>query len=271
MIHSLNFFTSFHQHFHLILQMVKREIIDRYRGSFLGMLWTFVTPILMLAIYTFVFSFVFKARWGGVIETTSNQYEFALVLFTGLIIFNLFADCIGRAPNLILNNVNYVKKVIFPLEILPLVSLGSALFNSLTSLFILMFFLIIQGHTFHLSVLWLPIIILPFLLLVIGLSWFLAATGVFIRDIGQIINMILTVLMFLCPIFYPLSALPEELRGYLYLNPLTLMVEQVRAVLIWGQQPNWLYMGYYALFSSFIAILGWIWFQKTRKGFADVL
>ena len=266
--HSIGFISSLQLNFRLILRMIKREIIGRYRGSFLGLLWSFITPVLMLAIYTFVFSFVFKARWG---QEHTDQYEFALILFTGLIVYNLFSECIARAPGLILSNVNYVKKVVFPLEILPWVSLGSALFHALTSLFVLLFFLLLSGHHFSFTVLWLPVIMLPFLLLIMGLSWFLAATGVFIRDIGQLISMALTVLLFMSPIFYPLSALPEPIRPYLLLNPITLIVDQVRAVLIWGIQPNWVNMGYYSLVSILTAWAGWVWFNKTRKGFADVL
>jgi lipopolysaccharide transport system permease protein len=256
------------QHFPLIFRMIKREVIGRYRGSFFGLLWSFITPIIMLSIYTFVFSFVFKARWG--IES-SDPYEFAVMLFSGLIVFNLFAESITRAPSLILNNVNYVKKVIFPLEILPWVSLGSAVFHALISFLVLFLFLAILGHPFSLAMLWLPIILLPFLLLVMGLSWFLASLGVFVRDIGQVIGMLMTVFMFMCPIFYPLSALPESIAQYLYLNPLTLIVDQVRTVLITAGQPDWLKLGYYSLISVFCAWSGWFLFIKTRKGFADVL
>ncbi len=266
--HSFGFISSLQHNFRLILRMIMREIIGRYRGSFLGLLWSFVTPVLMLAIYTFVFSFVFKARWG---QEHADQYEFALILFTGLIVYNLFSECIAHAPGLILSNVNYVKKVIFPLEILPWVSLGSALFHAMTSFFVLLVFLFLKGHHFSYTALWIPVIVLPFLLLIMGLSWFLAATGVFVRDIGQVITMALTVLLFMSPIFYPLTALPEPIRPYLFLNPITLIVEQVRAVLIWGVQPNWINMGYYSLVSIMTAWMGWTWFNKTRKGFADVL
>jgi len=252
----------------LIINMIKRDITERYRGSFLGILWSLITPILLLTIYTFVFSFVFKARWG---QEQSNQYEFAVVLFAGLIIYNLFAECLGRAPQLILNNVNYVKKVVFPLEILPWVSLGSALFHAFTSLCILLLFLPFTGHTLSITCLWLPVIIMPFLLLIIGVSWFLAATGVFMRDINQLMNMLLTMLMFMSPIFYPLSALPEQLQGLLYLNPITLIVEQVRAVLIWGVPPDGNALMIYSAVAIILYSLGGLWFQKTRKGFADVL
>lgn len=248
--------------------MVKREVIGRYRGSFLGLLWSFVNPVLMLTIYTFVFGFVFKARWG---QGDIDQYEFALVLFTGLIVFNLFSECISRAPGLILANVNYVKKVIFPLEILPWIALGSALFHAGISLGVLFIFLAALGHDFSWTMLWLPIVLLPFLLLIMGLSWLIASIGVFIRDVGQVVGMALTVLMFMSPIFYPLSALPESVSHYLFLNPLTFVVEQVRNILIWGQQPNWHDLAIYSVISIFVAWFGLLWFEKTRKGFADVL
>jgi len=264
----LNIFISLQRNYPLILQMVKREVIGRYRGSFLGLLWSFVNPVLMLTIYTFVFGFVFKARWG---QSDTDKYEFALVLFAGLIVFNLFSECISRAPGLILSNVNYVKKVVFPLEILPWIALGSALFHTGISLGVLLLFLAILGHGFSWTMLYLPVVLLPFLLLIIGLSWLLASLGVFIRDVGQLIGMALTVLMFMSPIFYPLSALPESIRPYLLLNPLTFVVEQVRNILLWGLQPDWRYLAIYSLVSLVIAWLGLLFFEKTRKGFADVL
>ncbi len=248
--------------------MVKREVIGRYRGSFLGLLWSFVNPVLMLTIYTFVFGFVFKARWG---QGDIDQFEFALVLFTGLIVFNLFSECISRAPGLILANVNYVKKVIFPLEILPWIALGSALFHAGISLGVLFIFLAALGHDFSWAMLWLPVVLLPFLLLIMGLSWLIASVGVFIRDAGQVVGMALTVLMFMSPIFYPLSALPESVSHYLFLNPLTFIVEQVRNILIWGQPPKWNDLAIYSVVSISVSWLGLLWFEKTRKGFADVL
>lgn len=262
------FIFSLFRHAPLILRMVKREVVGRYRGSVLGLLWSFVTPVLMLTIYTFVFSFVFKARWD---QQTTNPYEFALVLFAGLIVFNLFSECLSRAPALILQNTNYVKKIIFPLEILPWVALGSALFHAGMNLLVLLVFLSLSEHALSLSMLWIPLVLLPFLLLIMGLSWFLASLGVFLRDINQVIGMLMTVSLFMCPIFYPLSTLPDSVSRFLFLNPLTLIVEQTRAVLIWGQQPSWPDLGVYALVSFAVAWFGWFWFDKTRKGFADVL
>ncbi len=258
-------------HYPLIAQMIKREVLGRYRGSFLGLLWSFVNPILMLAVYTFVFSIVFEVRLDQAHTLYDDKFAFALLLFAGLIIFNLFSECVSRAPGLILANVNYVKKIIFPLEILPWVTLGSALFHAGINFLVLFAFLISTNHPIHATLIYLPIVMLPFLLLIMGLSWLLSSIGVFVRDIGQFIGLILTVLLFMSPIFYPASALPESVRDYLFLNPLTFIIEQVRSVTLYGLSPDWHgLMIYYAL-GLLVAWSGLAWFEKTRKGFADVL
>ncbi len=252
--------------------MIKREVIGRYRGSFLGLLWTFVNPILMLAIYTFVFGVVFKIRLDPQnTDIYDDKFAFALLLFTGLILFNLFSECLSRSPGLVLANVNYVKKVIFPLEILPLVSLGSALFHAGISFLVLVTFMLVIDHPIHWTLICLPIIVLPLLLLIMGLSWMLASIGVYVRDIGQFIGLILTMLLFLSPIFYPASALPESVRDYLFLNPLSFVIEQARAVTLYGQLPDWSGLVVYYMLASIVAWVGLMWFMKTRKGFADVL
>ena len=234
----------------------------------MGILWSFFNPILMLIVYTFVFSVVFKARWAG---GSDSRTEFALVLFAGLMMYNLFAECINRAPGLVLSNTNYVKKIVFPLEILPMIALGSALFHLIISLFVwLCFYLIFIGIP-PITVLLLPVLLLPFLLMILGLGWFLASLGVYLRDVSQIIGIATTALMFLSPIFYPISALPEEYYFFIQLSPLTFIVEQAREVMIWGKGLNWGAWSIYTLLASSIAWLGFTWFQKTRKGFADVL
>ncbi len=267
-ISPIEMFASLLRNRELIKASARREVLGRYRGSYLGLLWSFFNPLFMLAVYTFVFSVVFKARWN--LESDSKT-EFALVLFAGLIVFNLFGETINRAPSLILNNPNYVKKVIFPLEILPVIALISALFHGLISLCVwflahLIFFGFPQA-----TALYLPLIIFPFLLFVLGLSWGLASLGVFLRDVSQFIGTLITVLMFMTPIFYPITALPEEFRQLLYYNPLTPFVEQARDVLYWGKPPNFSILAVYTLVSAIVAWLGFVWFQKTRKGFADVL
>lgn len=252
----------------LIWQMTKREVVGRYRGSVLGLFWSFFNPVLMLIIYTFVFSVVFKARWGTGGE---SRFEFALILFSGLIVYNLFAECLTRAPALIVGNVNYVKKVVFPLEIFPLVVMGAALFHSIVSLSVLLIFFVLISASLHWTIVFAPLVILPLLLTTLGLSWFLASLGVFLRDVAQTIGILVTVLMFLSPIFYPVSSLPEKYRVFIYMNPLTFIIEQMRDVLIWGKLPSWPGLCVMMLVGMLVAWLGLVWFQKTRKGFADVL
>lgn len=252
----------------LVVALAKREVIGRYRGSVMGILWSFFNPVFMLAVYTFVFSVVFKARWSG---GSDSKTEFALVLFAGLMVFNLFSECLNRAPSLIIGNINYVKKVVFPLEILPWVAMGSSLFHGLVSLGVwLVFYLIFFGIP-HINALLIFVVVIPLILLTMGLSWILSSLGVYLRDIGQITGMMMTVLMFMSPIFYPVSALPAAYQPMLLLNPLTLVIEQARDVLIWQKWPQWHYYFCYLVISLLIAWLGFAWFQKTRKGFADVL
>lgn len=261
-------FASIWRHRELIKALTKREVLGRYRGSFLGILWSFLTPLFMLATFTFVFSVIFKARWGGV---GGSKAEFALLLFAGLLVFNLFAECINKAPHLLLSNVNYVKKVVFPLEILPFVAFLSALFHALISLLVWLAAYALFFGTPHLTALYLPLIFIPFCLFLMGLIWVLASLGVFLRDLAQVIGVITTALMFLSPIFYPVTAFPEGYRYILYLNPLTTVVEQIRDVLFWGEKPNFRMLSIYWGSTFGIAWFGFVWFQKTRKGFADVL
>lgn len=252
----------------LIWQMTKREVVGRYRGSLLGLFWSFFNPVVMLTIFTFVFSVVFKARWGTGGE---SRFEFGLILFAGLIVFNLFSECIARAPSLIVGNVNYVKKIVFPLEILPLVIMSAALFHYIVSLSVLLVFLILASLSLHWTIIFVPLIILPLLLTILGISWFLASFGVFVRDVTQTVGLLVSVLMFMSPIFYPVSALPEKYHSIIYMNPLTFIIEQMRDVIIWGKLPSWSGLCLMMLFGLLVAWMGLVWFQKTRKGFADVL
>lgn len=252
----------------MIGALVQREVVGRYRGSFMGILWSFFNPVFMLVVYTFVFSVVFKARWSG---GSDSKTEFALILFAGLIVFNLFAECFNRSPTLILSNANYVKKVVFPLEILPWVTVGSALFHMVISLIVWLIAYVFLFGTPHLTVLLFPLIMLPLVMLIMGLTWALASLGVYLRDIAQFIGILTTVLMFLSPIFYPASALPEKYQHLLMLNPLTPTIEYAREVLFWGRMPDFTVLGIYFTGSLVVAWLGFAWFQKTRKGFADVI
>ena len=252
----------------LIARMGQREIIGRYKGSAMGLAWSFITPLFMLAIYTFVFSVVFQARWG---TSEESKTQFAVVLFAGLIVHTLFSDVINRAPQLVLGNVNYVKKVVFPLEILPVVQLLSATFHALVSVAVLIAAQLVFQGSLPITALLLPVVLLPFLLLTLGLAWCLASLGVFVRDVGQTINLITSVMLFMSPVFFPVQSLPPALQPWMHLNPLTFVIEQVREVVVWGRLPDWQGLAVYSLASIATAWLGFAWFQKTRKGFADVL
>ena len=256
-------------HRDLILQMTKREVVGRYKGSVMGLAWSFFNPILMLTVYSFVFSVVFKARWG--LGDEESRTHFAVVLFVGMIVHGLLAEVLNRAPGLILGNVNYVKKVVFPLEILPVISMGAALFHSIVSLLVLLVALVILIGYLHWTAFLIPLVLLPLVILTLGLAWMLASLGVFIRDIGQTIGIVTTVMLFMAPVFYPLSAMPEKYHPLILANPLTFIIEQAREVLIYGHLPNWFGLGIYMVIASAVAWAGFAWFQKTKKGFADVL
>ena len=260
--------TSFMTNRQLIWQMTKRDVVGRYKGSVLGLAWSFLNPLIMLVVYTFVFSIVFKARWN---TGSDSRTEFALALFIGMIVHGLLAECINRAPTLIVGNVSYVKKVVFPLEILPWVSIGATIFHTLVSLLVWSLFFILVNHTFNWTALFLPLIFLPLILFTIGFAWLFASLGVFLRDLSQITGVLTTILLFVSPVFYPISMLPEKYQMILYANPLTFIIEQSRDVLMWGKLPDWQGLGIAMLISLLVAWAGFAWFQKTRRGFADVL
>lgn len=262
-------FTSFWRNRRLIWQMTRREIAARYQGSVIGLAWSFITPLLMLVVYTFVFAVIFKARW----RTGENESkaDFAIILFTGLIVFGFFAEMVNRAPGQIVSHANYVKKVVFPLEILSWVSLGSVLFQSLVSLGVLLLAQLILNQSLPWTVVLFPLILLPLISASLGIAWFLAALGVYLRDVGQVTTVFTSILMFLSAIFYPISALPEGYQAWLQLNPLVVIIAESRKVLIFGSLPDWTWLGIAWLMGLGIAFAGFWWFQKTRRGFADVL
>lgn len=255
-------------HHNLIVQMARRDVVGRYRGSYIGLFWSFFNPLLMLAVYTFVFGIIFKSRWN--VQST-GPFEFAVILFAGLNIHSLFAECANRAPTLIIENVNFVKKVVFPLETLAWSTLGSALFHLLVSTIVLLVFSLIVRGTMPWTIVLFPLVVLAFLPFVAGTVWLLGSLGVFLRDLKQVIGVITPALMFLAPIFYPKDLISPQYRDLLYLNPLTVIVDASRDVLIWGRMPDWGLLGLYTLVSCLFAWFAFAWFERTRRGFADVL
>lgn len=254
---------------HLIARFIRRDVTRRYRGSVLGLLWSFITPIVLLLTFTFVFTVVFKARWGVDVELPRGV--FALNLFAGLIMHGLIAEVLTRAPSVIVEHENYVKKVIFPLGVLPLIPLGSAIFHAGASLLVLAVAQLIILGSIPWTYVLLPIVVLPLLFVGAGTGWFLAATGVYLRDIGQTTGLAATILLFLSPVFYPLSAIPASFQPIILANPLTFIIEQARSVLLVGEIPDLIGLAVYSGFALLIAWLGFLWFMKTEKGFADVL
>jgi lipopolysaccharide transport system permease protein len=258
----------FWQHRDLLGKLTLREIAGRYRGSMLGWTWSVITPLLMLAVYTLVFSQIFRASWPG---ASDSPMVFALNLFAGLICFNLVAECLSPAPQLILQNQSYVTKVVFPLELLAGVRVGASTFHALTSLLILMIFRLIALGNLPLSLIWLPLIWLPLLALCLSSTWILSGLGVYLRDLQPMVQVGLNMLVFLSAVFYPVSALPAALRPWLSLNPVLHIINQTRRVCMEGLPPQLNY-GLVALPLSLLGCaISFHLFQRLRRGFADVL
>lgn len=253
----------------LIGQFTWREVVGRYKGSYLGLLWSVLNPLIMLIIYTYVFSVVFKSRWPG--RRGDDVGGFAIALFAGLTMYNLFAEVTNAAPGLILMNTSYVKRVVFPLEILPLVSVLSGLVHAVIGLAILVVTQLCVGHPIPWT-LWLCILPLATIsLFSLGLAYFLASLGVFVRDVGQTVSLAVTMLFFLSPIFYPVSRMPEWAQVISEFNPIAVVVEDTRRVAIYGQMPDWYSAAGIFAFSLLMAWAGFIWFIKSKRAFADVL
>jgi lipopolysaccharide transport system permease protein len=253
----------------LVITLSEREIKGKYKGSYLGFMWAIINPLLLLLVYTFVFSVVFKARWGAGVG--GDKLDFALVMFVGIVVHGMLAESLLKSTGLILNNPNYVKKIIFPLEILPLVNAIAAFTHALIALAALLVVFLCTKAYVNWTCIFAPIILLPLFFYCIGFGFILASLGVFLRDISQGIGFLVTALLFLSPVFYPVSSLPENYQEWMNVNPLTLIIEQSREVIILGNLPDWMGLIKAYGLSILSCFIGYAWFQKTRKGFADVI
>jgi homopolymeric O-antigen transport system permease protein len=261
------FARSIVRHHDLILRLATREFTQRFRGSMLGVVWAVLIPLFTAAVYTFVFSTVFKARWPGAAE---GPFDFALIFLTGLTVHTIFAESVARAP-MVVGNASYVKKVIFPLEILPVVAVLTALVNACIGIAIVLIGNLILNGKIFITILTLPLVIAPYLIFVIALTLFFAAAGVYLRDLSQVVGLLITVTMFLTPIFFPIEAVPEQYQRAIWLNPLTFVVQQARDVTIFGRWPDFVGLSIYTLAAlASLACAFWV-FQRLRNGFADVL
>jgi len=260
---------NLYRHRSLIKQFAWRDFVSRYKGSFLGVFWSFITPLMMLVVYAFVFSVIFKSKWNT--QTDQSQVDFALTLFCGLTVFNIFSEAVNRAPTLILSYPNYVKKVVFPLEILPVAALATSLLNAGVSLIILLPAQLIFNHTISKTILFFPLVLAPLSAMILGVSWFLASLGVFIRDIGQPVGVLVTILLFVSGVFFPPTAVPKGFEFLIKLNPLAGILEESRGALMWGLFPDWEWLFVAIVGSIIVMMLGYAWFMRTKKAFADVI
>lgn len=253
----------------LIRQFTTRLLQQRYRGSYLGMLWPLLTPLFMLAVYTFVFAVVFRARWTG--APTDSRTDFALMLFAGLMAFNVFGESATAAPSLVVSNPNYVRKVVFPLEVLPVSQVLAAIVHSLFGLAVLVAAQALLTHRVSPTLWALPIVYVPLTLFTLGVAWFLSSLGVFVRDVGQIIGVAVQMLFFLTPIFYPAEAVPASLRPWLAANPLAFVVDWARRTILLGSLPPLVEWVVVTVCTAAVCWLGYVWFMKSKPAFADVL
>ena len=265
----LRFPAAICRHRELWWQLTVREVTGRYRGSVLSWGWSFITPLLMLAVYTFVFSTVFRARWGDL--ENQGSLGFAVNLFAGMIAFGLFSESVTQAPGLVLAKPSYVTKVVFPLEILAAVNVAAATIHALSSLAVLAVFTLLAMQQIPVTMLWIPLVWLPLVGGCLAFSWLLSALGVFLRDVGHVVGVACNMLMFLSAVFYPLSALPDRWQPWLGLNPLVAVIEQTRRVAVQGLAPEPDYLALGTLVGLVGCEVGFRCFQRARRGFADVL
>ena len=253
--------------YELVLSLARRDLISRYKGSALGVVWAVVTPMVMIAIFTFIFANIFGARFGP----SSSAWDYALYLFCGLLPWTMFQETLQRATTTIVSHANLVKRVLFPLEALPVALTLSSLANQMLGTIALIVATLILRKTLPITIFWLPLLLIPQTLLTVGAAWLIASLGVFLRDLAQGIGLVLLAWMYLTPIIYPESVVPDRYRGLLNLNPFTPLVRSYRQIMLEGYGPDWMGLAYFSIFSFVMFCVGYWWFARTRKNFADVI
>ncbi len=271
-MHSFNpihIFRHLWRHKELIGQLTRREVLYRYKGSYLGLAWVFLQPLLLLGVYTFVFSVILGIKWGMAVQ--NDQLGFAMVMFCGVLTFNILGEAANAAPGLILGHPNFVKRVIFPLEILPVVKLLGTIVHSCFGLVILFLGMAIGHHPFHWTILLLPLVWLPMAMFSMGCAFLLSSLGVFIRDIGATVGVLVSMCFFMSPIFYPLEAVPEKFRTLCQLNPIAIYVADARRVMLFGELPDWPWFFAGLVLSILVMVFGFVFFMRSKPAFADVI
>lgn len=261
-------FNAWLRHPLLTWEMTKRDVLGRYRGASFGLFWSLLSPFFMLAVYTLAFGYIMKARWPG---TGGGTADFAMLLFVGLIVHGFFAECLVRAPTLITHNSNLVKKILFPLDVLPWTVVLSAMFHALANSIVFVLLNAMLRGEVHATVLLLPVVLAPLAILALGVTWLLSSLSVYLRDIAQVTGVLATAMLFLSPAIVPMEILPEGYQAVFRMNPLTFIINQAREVAFWGRVPDWSGLAVYGLAALVVAYVCYGIFQKTRRGFADVI
>ena len=251
----------------LIFSLARRELVARYKGSVLGIIWAVLTPVVMIAIFTVIFAGIFGARFGA----SNSHWDYALYLFCGLLPWTMFQETIQQSATTIVAHANLVKRVVFPLETLPVAQALSALGHQLFGTIALLVAAVLIRRQLSATALWLPVLLIPQLMLTLGAAWLIASLGVFLRDISQGITLLLMAWMYLTPIIYPESVVPEKFRTFVNINPFTALVRNYRLILLNGAQPDWRGLIYFSVWAIVCFVFGYWWFARTRKNFADVI
>lgn len=271
--HRISVFNPFHiasslyGHRYLISQLTRRDVLLKYRGSYLGIGWSFLYPLLLLMSFTFVFGEIFGARWP---HPAGHAAPFALIMYCGLVVFNIFSEVVSVAPRLIHSYQSYVKKIIFPVEILPVVLVATACIHAAINIFILFLAITLFGEL-HPTILLIPVILLPMLFFTLGIAWFLSAAGVFVRDLVHVMPVFVQITMFLSPVFYAVSYVPKYLQWFYRINPLSVVIENLRSVALWAEVPHWGNWSLILAISLITAIIGYIFFIHSKEEFSNVL
>jgi lipopolysaccharide transport system permease protein len=254
-------------HSELIFSLAKRELLARYKGSALGIVWALLTPVVMIAIFTFIFAGIFGARFGA----SHSHWDYALYLFCGLLPWTMFQETLQQSASTIVAHANLVKRVVFPLETLPVAQAFSSFGNQLFATIALLVATLVIQKELHITALWFPLLVIPQLLFTLGAAWLIASLGVFLRDIAQGITLLLMAWMYLTPIIYPESIVPERFRVFINLNPFTSLVRSYRRIFLEGVAPDWSGLAYFTVIAIVSFMVGYWWFARTRKNFADVI
>lgn len=261
-------FSALYKYRSLTIELTVRDILGRYRGASFGLLWSLISPFLMLCVYSFAFGVILKSKWP---QVNGGDHHFAIILFIGLIVHGLFSECLSRSPTAITGNPSFVKKVVFPLEILPWQIVLTALFQAFMNLLVFIMLRLLLEGSMSWTIIFMPVVFLPLICISLGVCWVFAALGVFLRDINQVTGVLATAMLFVSSAMIPVQTLPPRVRVLFHLNPLTFLIDQARAVALWGQYPDWGGLLTYTVGGLVLMYVGYGWFMATKKGFADVL